>query len=156
MTLARPATLADLTIVASWINSPEACARWMGADAHYPIDLARFPAAMEFGSGECWILEEDGEAVAFGQLVEKAGRRGHVARLIIEPSRRGRGVGGILARGLLARAAELKLTPISLCVDPGNGVAIGCYRAMGFRESPRPADEPESELTYFELRREPN
>lgn len=139
----RPATLRDLQIVTSWVRSAAECTLWAGWRVRYPIDVPALAASIDFAHQGGLILTEAQAVIAFGQIVPKAAGRAHLARLIVEPSSRGRGVGRRLVTGLLDRARIEGHTRSSLNVDPANAVAIRLYERLGFVEARRPADEPD-------------
>jgi len=139
----RPATLSDLQVVLSWVGSPRECQLWAGARVRYPIELKALAASIDFAHQGGFVLPQGEEAVAFGQIVMKASRRAHLARLIVAPAHRGRGLGKSLVRELLERAHGAGSRLASLNVDPANAVAIGLYAKLGFTDAPRPADEPD-------------
>ena len=55
-----------------------------------------------------------------------------LARLIVDPDRRGRGLGRRLVAQLAVRAAELGFDEVWLRVAPDNEPAIACYQSAGF------------------------
>lgn len=65
-----------------------------------------------------WCDPEEGEA--------------ELARIIVAPGVRGRGVGRRLVRGLAELALRVGYTEIFLRVHPGNAAALRCYRGAGF------------------------
>lgn len=140
----RPATVADLREVASWIGSPRDCELWAGWRVSFPINFDALPVAISFTDTNAFGLTVDDRLVAFGQLVRKDTCRGHLARLIVDPLRRGNGYGELLVQALLERARGESLERVSLNVDGSNLPAISLYLKIGFRDVPRPTDEPES------------
>jgi ribosomal protein S18 acetylase RimI-like enzyme len=77
------------------------------------------------GYGEVWTDGEEREA--------------ELARLIVDPDRRDRGLGRTLV-GLLLERARLAYPDVFLRVHPANAAALRCYAAAGLRRVP-PADE---------------
>ncbi len=155
MNQVRRARLTDLEIVASWLRSQAECARWAGHRVSFPVDPTTLPRQIEWEASEGWSLIADGVVAGFGQLVSKPDRRVHLARVIVAPERRGRGLGRVLALHLRGTALARVPGAISLNVERTNLPAVGLYRALGFREVPRPADEPVSESIYMEHRPPP-
>jgi ribosomal-protein-alanine N-acetyltransferase len=148
----RRARLVDLEVLASWLLSPADCARWAGHRVSFPVDPTALPGQIEWKASEGWSLVAWDGLAAFGQLVPKADRRIHLARLIVAPERRGSGLGRQLALHLLDAARAHTPRALSLNVDGANAPAVGLYRALGFREAPRPADEPLTASLYMEHR----
>jgi ribosomal protein S18 acetylase RimI-like enzyme len=68
--------------------------------------------------GEVWEDREEDEA--------------ELARIVVAPSERGRGLGGSLVRLLVAEAAALGFRDIWVRVIPWNAPALACYEGAGF------------------------
>ena len=152
----RPATLSDLDDVASWITGKRDCELWAGWRVSFPIDRTGLPSAIDFAGTNAFALVDGDQLVAFGQLISKQSRRGHLARLIVNPSLRGKGHGEALVRGLLEKARAEAFEPASLNVDESNLRAVTLYLKLGFQDAMRPPDEPESSGTrYMESRLAP-
>ena len=145
----HPATLGDLSRVASWVTSAAECALWAGPRVPFPIDLKTLPSIIDFAHVQTYSILEAGELVAFGQLVSKERRRGHLARLIVSPAHRRRGHGEALVRALINEARAAAHRVVSLNVDPRNVPAIALYRKIGFEDAERPRDEPDSSGSHY-------
>lgn len=145
----RPATLADLDHVTSWIATARDCELWAGWRVAFPINRASLPDAIGFAEHNSFSLRSGKELVAFGQLVSKDMGRGHLARLIVKPVLRGKGHGEALLAALLERARREAFACVSLNVDAANAPAISLYLKLGFADSTRPADEPDSPGTRY-------
>ena len=146
----RRATLNDLRQAAAWIENPGDAFLWAGSRIQFPIDPQTLESDLQFATASSWCLEVGDLLAAFGQLVPKPGGRQHLARLIVNPARRGHGYGRILTELLVARAKDLGASSVSLNVDPSNHRALSLYDRLGFREAPRPPDEPPSGSRYLE------
>ena len=140
----RNATLSDLALVATWVGSAYECELWAGPRVRFPIEVQALPGQIDFSETHTFALVEQGEVVAFGQLIAKCCGRGHLARLIVAPAFRGRGYGESLVRALLERARERALEKASLNVNEANARAIALYEKLGFRDASCPFDEPPS------------
>lgn len=145
----RAAGPADLAVVAGWVRSAEACRHWAGARVAFPVQLHRLADQIEFGEAESWCLPGDTGVVGFGQIVPKADARQHLARLIVDPHARGRGVGRALAERLLERALAKGALTVSLNVFDDNHPALSLYRSLGFRSAARPAGTEDSPAQYM-------
>ena len=150
----RTATLGDVREMASWVGSARECELWAGPRMPFPLDVSQLPARIDFGRVGTFALWAGERQVAFGQIVPKARRRAHLARVIVAPQVRGRGHGERLIRLLIEEAHRQSHTRVSLNVDRGNVPAIALYSKLGFCEIDRPADEPDEHggSRYMELR----
>lgn len=134
----RDATLTDLEVAASWVRSEDECLLWAGPAVSFPLLPARLAREIEFQEAQnLALVDEDGTA-GFGQAIAKSGGRVHLARVIVRPDARGRGLGGTLVRALVARASACEARAVSLNVYVTNAGARRVYRAAGFREAPWP------------------
>jgi ribosomal protein S18 acetylase RimI-like enzyme len=149
----RRATLDDVRKVASWITSARECELWAGPRLPFPLDVSVLPARIDFDAAETFATSSGDRLVAFGQIVPKALRRAHLARVIVAPDVRGRGHGERLIRLLVDESRRQLHLRVSLNVDRENAPAIALYSKLGFREADRPADEPDAYGSrYMELR----
>jgi ribosomal protein S18 acetylase RimI-like enzyme len=114
----RQPTDDDVATIAGWHPMPPAeVLDWWQPDYVRPwlmLDADAGPVAY----GELWVDDEEDEV--------------ELARLIVSPELRGRGLGKRLTRELMSKAAETGMTTTMLRVAPDNAVAIGCYASCGF------------------------
>jgi len=123
---------ADLAAtVASWPTSPAEAAMWCGhSGGPVPVQKVLGWATEEgvrafglhagdrlVGYGELWLDDDEAEV--------------ELARLIVDPDRRGRGVGRILVAELVTRA-RASYPDIVMRVHPENTAALSCYAAARF------------------------
>jgi ribosomal protein S18 acetylase RimI-like enzyme len=149
----RRATLDDLRTVATWVSSARECELWAGWRVRFPIELDLLASTIDFAHQGGFVMVEGHALVAFGQIVPKARRRAHLARLIVAPALRGRGLGARLVTALLDRTRQSGHALASLNVDPANATAIHLYEKLGFRDASRPEDEPDPQGSrYMQLR----
>lgn len=146
----RRARISDLRIVSSWIHSAEDCRFWAGDKMPYPIDPARLPEIMEISRHDSRTLLREGSPAGFGQIVQRPENRLHLARIIISPQYRGKGMGRRLVEYLLRRAISRKPVKISLNVSRDNPVAIRLYESLGFVIVALPGVEPQVSYYYME------
>lgn len=133
----RPATAADLDVVASWIATPRDCEAWAGPLLAFPLDRSTLARDIGFSSSTSFCLDER-DVLAFGQLLDKGFGLGHLARIIVVPDRRRAGYGSRLVSRLLERAAHRGFSVVGLNVQRDNPGAGALYRQLGFRAAERP------------------
>jgi L-amino acid N-acyltransferase YncA len=87
------------------------------------------------------VAVEDGEVVGYVAVVPLHGWSSHVGevRVIVDPDRRGRGIGRALARRAVSEAVELELRKMVVEVVADQAATIAMFRSLGF--------DPEALLT---------
>ena len=87
------------------------------------------------------IAVEDGDVIGSVAVVPLHGWSSHVGevRLVVDPARRGRGLGRALARRAVLDALDLGLSKLVVDVIADQAALVGMFRALGF--------EPEALLT---------
>ena len=90
----------------------------------------------DFGDGGSrWLVEEDGEAIAFLSVVPHQGWSSHVGdlRLVVAAGHRRRGIGRALAHQGLTQGLEMGLRKITVDVAADREQDIELFRSIGFR-----------------------
>ena len=124
-----------------WPVAASVVSAWHADPGVRPFVLVR--SGVLLGYGEVWIDEEEREV--------------ELARIIVRPERRGRGLGRLLVRLLLEQAAQTGYQTAFVRVAPGNAAALACYRHAGLApvsEEERQAFNEGQPLEYVWLRRE--
>ena len=87
------------------------------------------------------VAVEDGEVIGYVAVVPLHGWSSHVGevRVIVDPDRRGRGIGRALARRAVLEAVELELRKMVVEVVADQEPTIAMFRSLGF--------DPEALLT---------
>ena len=118
-------------VVSGWARTDEEVLMWCGRSTA-PVPAEQINAWADEDGVEPFGLYRDQQLVAYGELwVDDDEAETELARLIVDPSERGQGLGRHLARGL-ADLARSRHPRVFLRVHPGNIVARRCYAAAGF------------------------
>ena len=156
----RPFSPESADAVSSWARTSEEVLMWCGLAAA-PVPAQQILAWAD----EDWVrplgLYCDDRLLAYGELWVDDDEAGvELARLIVDPAERGKGLGRLLASGL-AELARSVYPRVFLRVHPENIAAQRCYAAAGF-EPVEPdqaavwnAGQPVSYLWLRHLRRNP-
>ncbi|MFC6148433.1 MULTISPECIES: GNAT family N-acetyltransferase [Mumia] len=125
-------TADDAPLVASWSRSADEARRWCSTVEH-PFDPDRVRRWWNDDDVRPWLLVEDTAPVAYGEVwVDHDEDEGEIARVLVDPAARGRGVGRALATLLVADARDQGLAACFVRVIPDNGAALAAYRSAGF------------------------
>lgn len=132
----RRATPADAAVALSWTPEDDALRRWAGPSTRCPATPESLWADINHADATPFALDLPGPGlVGFGQVRFREQTYGHLARIIVSPRHRGRGLGRALCLALMREAPRLHpITGYSLYVFPDNPGAIALYRSLGFVE----------------------
>jgi RimJ/RimL family protein N-acetyltransferase len=142
----RPFDPSYAELVAGWAVGDEVVRAWCAAEGDsVPADVVA--GWSQAGDVEAYVFTDGaaGELVAYGELwLDDEEAEVELARLLVAPEHRGRGVGRELTRALVDRAHEThpELPAVILRVRPENQPAIRAYTAAGFVAVP--ADDQEA------------
>ena len=135
----RPFECKDFPRILRAIDTPQALVQWAGPLFAFPLDeaqLERYRLSAEQQPGTRRIFTaclSGGDPVGHIELNEIDGHSARLCRVLIDPSRRGRGLGRAMVRqALRVGFDELGLERVHLGVFDFNTDAIRCYQAEGF------------------------
>lgn len=141
MVALEPFDPSSAAVVAGWATTAAEVAAWCsGTEAPVPAEVV---AGWGREDGVlARALLDDGELVGYGELwIDDDEQEVELARLIVAPARRGRGLGRLLVAALVEEA-RLHHPSVCLRVVESNSAARRCYAAAGFtRASPREEQE---------------
>jgi ribosomal protein S18 acetylase RimI-like enzyme len=87
--------------------------------------------------GDLLVAIAGGGLAGFGGLAPQEGGRAELCNLHVDSEWQGRGIGRLLATGLICHACEAGFSEIELHVTTTQMAAIALYRRLGFRETKR-------------------
>ena len=123
--------------IAGWVDSVEQARAWCGHAGPSLPDASLFESWHRARDVHPHVLTESGELIAYGEIwVDRDECEIELARLIVRPDLRGRGVGRRLVGELLHRALSFGLPHAFVRVQPSNAAAIACYEQRFNREQP--------------------
>ncbi|MFJ9933946.1 GNAT family N-acetyltransferase [Streptomyces virginiae] len=127
-----PFSAAHAAVVAGWPASAGEVALWCGRQ-EFPVPAQTITDWQRDADVQAHVLVEDGTAVGYGELwFDTDEDEVELARIIVAPGTRGRGLGRVLVRELLARAVGAGFRDVFMRVHPDNARALRCYRGAGF------------------------
>jgi len=137
----RKAKKADLKAVISWIPDELTCKRWAGPKVRFPLNIENLSEDIAFSDNNAYCLKSKQSIVAFGQLLVKENGYLHLARIIVDPSKRAMGYGRRLCEELIKVAGRQGYHKLSLNVYWDNSIALKLYENLGFRENAEKSSE---------------
>ena len=146
----RAAVEADIDALMQWFPQYEDVNIWGGPSFRFPFSRESFFEDINWGRVASFGLFDAADAMGgFGQLYDRD-ERIHLARLVVDPKRRGLGLGRRLIEALMAAGRELyPRNEYSLFVYRANEPACRCYRALGFEIADYPPDVPHADVCDF-------
>ncbi|MGN9815587.1 GNAT family N-acetyltransferase [Streptomyces sp. SD11] len=119
-------------VVAGWPVTAEEALMWCGL-REFPVPEGTVSAWQREPDVTAYALVENELPLAYGELwLDAEEDEVELARIIVAPGVRGRGLGRLLVRGLLAEARLTGLAEVCMRVHPENTAALRCYRGAGF------------------------
>ncbi|WP_218835994.1 GNAT family N-acetyltransferase [Streptomyces sp. Ag82_O1-15] len=127
-----PFAAAHAVTVAGWPTSSREVVMWCGRQ-EFPVLRQTITDWQRDDDVHAHILVEDERVVGYGELWFDAEEdEVELARIIVAPDIRGKGLGRVLVRGLLAQALGAGYSDVFMRVHPDNETALRCYRGAGF------------------------
>lgn len=150
----RAAVEADIDALMQWFPTYDDINIWGGPSFRFPFTRETFFEDIHWGRIASFGLFDANDGLAgFGQLYDRD-ERIHLARLVVDPEQRGRGLGRRLTGMLMTAGRELfSHDEFSLFVYRANEPACRCYRALGFEVADYPPDMPHADVCDYLTRR---
>jgi ribosomal protein S18 acetylase RimI-like enzyme len=130
----RPAALADLQTVLTWVTTAAALQMWAGSKVTFPPRAQQ--TWLEIGAGDkntFALVDSEQHVCGFGQLLLREPGCVHLARIIVSLAERGKGIGRLLVTELMRVGSELHHPLMfTLNVYRDNATARGLYASLGF------------------------
>jgi GNAT superfamily N-acetyltransferase len=130
-------------------------AGWLGVDLcfqGFDEELATLPGKYASPDGRLLVASDGVAAVGCIGLRRIDATTGEVKRLYVRPGARGHGLGGELARRVIAAAREIGYRRLVLDTLEPMAEARRLYGSLGFREIPGYYANPLPGVIYMELR----
>jgi ribosomal-protein-alanine N-acetyltransferase len=126
--------LADAAGALSWTPEADALRHWAGPSTRCPATPESFWEDISNADATTFAFESPVHGLlGFGQVRFREQAYGHLARIIVSPHHRGRGLGRTLCVALMRETVRLHpIKAFTLYVFPDNSRAIALYRSLGF------------------------
>jgi ribosomal protein S18 acetylase RimI-like enzyme len=128
-----PCSPAHAATVANWPSSADEATKWCG-EGDFPVSAQRVADWQLDDDVRAYLLVVDDVPCGYGELwLDAEEDEVELARIIVAPAARGRGLGRTLVLRLLAEAAKDGWSDVFMRVHPDNHRALRCYQGIGFR-----------------------
>ncbi|QDL54949.1 GNAT family N-acetyltransferase [Rhodoferax aquaticus] len=146
----RPPCPSDYITLATWIPDAASCLRWAGPKVSFPFEADRLAELLYVDQSVSYCLaHSDDVPLAFAQHWVIAPGAVHLGRILVDPHRRGQGLGRMLCTQLIAAAlAHTQANSATLRVYADNLGAQQLYQSLGFV---REAVQSTQELDFMRL-----
>lgn len=131
----------DFNVIRNWNRDERTHVMWCANRFGYPLRKNAFHSYLrEIGqkNGDCAFAatEDDGTVCGFFcYSIDPVNNEGLFKFVMVDPDKRGRGVGKEMLRLALRFAFEItKADLVKLAVFPENTIAVRCYEGVGFTE----------------------
>ncbi len=131
----------DIDQLMKWFPDADSTRTWGGPDFRHPFNRHSFAEDIHWGRMATFSLRSPcGELAAFGQLYERL-KRINLARLAVNPTMRGQGIGKRLIEMLMTLGPQMfSCSEFSLFVYHDNVVAAKWYESLGFKVTTYPEE----------------
>jgi ribosomal protein S18 acetylase RimI-like enzyme len=143
-------TVSHIEELMTWFSDKQELTDWAGPNFSYPFDQHSFSTDLQIDTIKSFaLIANDLEMVAFGQFYQRLDKC-HLGRLIVRPSRRGKGIAAQLMKHLsCVGLKQLQLTQCSLFVYSHNRPALNAYKSFGFTVMSYPQALPDADCLYL-------
>jgi len=131
----RPFDHRNLSTLLSWIKSERELRMWAGETFPTLPNERTFRTHLNRQRVKAYQAEDQsGRFMGYAELVGRTGGDGIICRVIVDPARRGMGLGKDLVELLSEEAfRKVRFKRLLLNVFTFNTPALRCYRSLGFR-----------------------
>ncbi|MDI3213761.1 GNAT family protein [Arthrobacter sp. AL12] len=137
--LLKPTAVDDVDVFLSWVPDKEAMVRWSGPTFSWPLNRLQLEDYLTDPHRQYWtgIDETTGAVVGHGSMLfDDEAQSCRLGFIIVDPGRRGEGLGRRLMEQLAATAFKTKsVGEFTLGVYANNSPARSLYESLGFRGS---------------------
>ena len=146
MLVLRPFDSTDFPLMRAWAPTSGDVYLFAGSARHWPLTDATMTSWLTAADATAFTAVLDAEPrvrVGHIELVSTGDHSARIARVLLDPARRGRGFGTQLVAAAMDAARATGVRRLALNVIDGNAAAIATYRSLGFVERGPHPEHPE-------------
>ena len=151
ITLAQPQSADDWNQARALVEEYAASLQLDLSFQNFAHELEHFSSEYSAPAGAFLLAREQGKYLGCVGVRRFAGEDGEIKRLYVTPAARGRGIGMLLARGIVAEARRLGYARLLLDTLSFMQEAQSLYASLGFRKTAAYRYNPLPGAAYFEL-----
>jgi putative acetyltransferase len=151
LTLAQPQSAEDWNQARALVEEYAASLQLDLSFQNFAHELEHFSSEYSAPAGAFLLAREQGNYLGCVGVRRFAGEDGEIKRLYVTPAARGRGIGMLLARGIVAEARRLGYARLLLDTLSFMQEAQSLYASLGFRTTAAYRYNPLPGAAYFEL-----
>jgi GNAT superfamily N-acetyltransferase len=151
ITLAQPQSAEDWNQARALVEEYAASLQLDLSFQNFAHELEHFSSEYSAPAGAFLLAREQGNYLGCVGVRRFAGEDGEIKRLYVTPAARGRGIGMLLARGIVAEARRLGYARLLLDTLSFMQEAQSLYASLGFRTTAAYRYNPLPGAAYFEL-----
>jgi putative acetyltransferase len=151
LTLAQPQSAEDWNQARALVEEYAASLQLDLSFQNFAHELEHFSSEYSAPAGAFLLAREQGNYLGCVGVRRFASEDGEIKRLYVTPAARGRGIGMLLARGIVAEARRLGYARLLLDTLSFMQEAQSLYASLGFRKTAAYRYNPLPGAAYFEL-----
>ena len=151
LTLAQPQSAEDWNRARGLVEEYAASLQLDLSFQNFAHELEHFSSEYSAPAGAFLLAREQDNYLGCVGVRRFAGEDGEIKRLYVTPAARGRGIGMLLARGIVAEARRLGYARLLLDTLSFMQEAQSLYASLGFRKTAAYRYNPLPGAAYFEL-----
>ena len=151
ITLAQPQSAEDWNQARALVEEYAASLQLDLSFQNFAHELEHFSSEYSAPAGAFLLAREQDNYLGCVGVRRFAGEDGEIKRLYVTPAARGRGIGMLLARGIVAEARRLGYARLLLDTLSFMQEAQSLYASLGFRKTTAYRYNPLPGAAYFEL-----
>jgi ribosomal protein S18 acetylase RimI-like enzyme len=136
----------DDAALISWVRSAEELRMFAGAGLSWPLDSAQLELIRSDPEMVAYTAELGGIPVGHFQIRRHPPGSARLARVIVDPDKRGQGIGRALIQAAIKEAKRRGFVHMDLHVYSDNAAARALYAELGFDDHGENPAAPESRL----------
>lgn len=135
----RPTAAGDLETILGWVENNQEMVMWSGLTFTWPLEYGQLARYLDNPNRTYWSAVDTAAKKLMGHaslLIDNDADLMRVGFIIVDPGRRGRGVGRELVDAVVRQGFQASTLPVmKLGVYSHNTAALDLYESLGFKRT---------------------